>query len=55
MKRTLNRSGAFAAVLLLNLALFVLFTMPFKLWVAASEITQMRRSEERRVGKECRL
>ena len=42
MKRTLNRSGAFAAVLLLNLALFVLFTMPFKLWVAASEITQMR-------------
>ena len=42
MKRTLNRSGAFAVVLLLNLILFVLFTMPFKLWVAASEITQMR-------------
>ena len=42
MKRTLNRSGAFAVVLVLNLALFVLFTMPFKLWAAASEITQMR-------------
>lgn len=42
MKRTLDRSGAFAVVLLLNLILFVLFTMPFKLWVAASEITQMR-------------
>lgn len=42
MKRTLNRSAAFAMVLLLNLALFVLLTMPFKLWVAASEITQMR-------------
>ena len=42
MKRTLHRSGAFAVVFLLNLALFVLFTMPFKLWAAASEITQMR-------------
>lgn len=42
MKRTLKRSGAFATVFLLNLALFVLFTMPFKLWAAASEITQMR-------------
>lgn len=42
MKRTLNRSSAFAVVLLLNLALFVLLTMPFKLWVAATEITQMR-------------
>ena len=42
MKRTLNRSGAFAVVLLLNLILFILFTMPFKLWVAASEITRMR-------------
>ena len=42
MKRTLNRSGAFAVVLLLNLVLYILFTMPFKLWAAASEITQMR-------------
>lgn len=42
MKRTLRRADAFAAVFLLNLALFILFTMPFKLWVAASEITQMR-------------
>lgn len=42
MKRTLNRSGAFALVFALNLVLFVLFTMPFKLWVAASEVTQMR-------------
>lgn len=42
MKRTLNRHAAFAAVFLLNLALFILFTMPFKLWAAASEITQMR-------------
>ena len=42
MKRTLNRSGAVALVFLLNLMLFVLLTMPFKLWVAASEMTQMR-------------
>lgn len=42
MKRTLNRSGAVALVFLLNLVLFVLLTMPFKLWVAASEMTQMR-------------
>ena len=42
MKRVLNRRGAFAVVFLLNLALFVLFTMPFKLWVAASELTEMR-------------
>lgn len=42
MKRTLHRSGAFAMVFLLNLTLFVLFTMPFKLWAAASALTQMR-------------
>ena len=42
MKRTLKQTDAFTAVFLLNLALFVLFTIPFKLWVAASEITQMR-------------
>lgn len=42
MKRTLNRKNEVIVVFLLNLVLFVVFTMPFKLWVAASEITQMR-------------
>ena len=42
MKRALRQTDITAAVFLLNLVLFVLLTMPFKLWVAASEITQMR-------------
>ena len=42
MKRKLNRAGAAAMVFTLNFILFVLLTAPFKLWAAASEITQMR-------------
>lgn len=41
-RQMLNRTGAYAVVFVVNLVLYVLFTMPFKLWVAASEITQMR-------------
>lgn len=42
MKQKLTKNSAGVFVFLMNMALFLLLTAPFKLWVAASEITQMR-------------
>ncbi len=42
MKRKVNKASAAAIVFLLNAVLFILLTAPFKIWVTASEITQMR-------------
>ena len=42
MTRKINKACAAGMVFLANLILFVLLTAPFKIWVAASEITQMR-------------
>ncbi len=42
MKKQISKNDAFIMVLLVNMFLFVLFTAPFKIWVAASEITEMR-------------
>ena len=42
MKGKISKIGAAALVFGINLVLFVLLTAPFKLWIAASEITQMR-------------
>ncbi len=42
MKQKLSKSGAAFFVFGVNLILFVLMTAPFKLWAAASEVTQMR-------------
>ena len=42
MKRNINNKNAAILVFLINLVLFVLLTAPFKLWTAASEMTQMR-------------
>ena len=42
MTRKINKACAAGMVFLANLVLFVLLTAPFKLWAAASEITQMR-------------
>ena len=42
MKWKINKVGAAAMVFGANLLLFVLLTAPFKLWAAASEMTQMR-------------
>ena len=42
MKHNINNKNATILVFLINLVLFVLLTAPFKLWVAASEMTQMR-------------
>ena len=42
MKRNFSRTGAAFFVFGMNLILFILLTAPFKLWAAASEMTQMR-------------
>ena len=42
MKIKVNKKSAALFVFGINLILFILLTAPFKLWVAASEITQMR-------------
>ncbi len=42
MKQKLSKTGAAFFVFGINLILFVLMTAPFKLWAAASEVTQMR-------------
>ncbi len=42
MKQKISKAGADAMVFGANLVLFVLLTAPFKLWAAASEMTQMR-------------
>lgn len=42
MKQKLSRKGAAVFVFAMNLVMFVLLTAPFKLWAAASEMTQMR-------------
>ncbi len=42
MKIKVNKKSAALFVFGINLILFILLTAPFKLWVAASEMTQMR-------------
>ena len=42
MAKKINKTCAAGLVFLANLILFVALTAPFKIWVAASEITQMR-------------
>ncbi len=42
MKRKINNVSAAMLVFCINMVLFVLLTAPFKLWAAASEMTQMR-------------
>lgn len=42
MKRTIKNKSAGFLVFLINLILFILLTAPFKLWITASEMTQMR-------------
>ena len=42
MKYKMNKSLAVTVVFVANLLLFVLLTAPFKIWAAASEMTQMR-------------
>lgn len=42
MQQKLSKTGAALSVFGINLILFVLLTAPFKLWAAASEITEMR-------------
>ena len=42
MKKQLTKKSATAFVFATNLLLFVALTAPFKIWAAASEITQMR-------------
>ncbi len=42
MKMKLTKKRAALFVFIMNLLLFILLTAPFKLWAAASELTQMR-------------
>lgn len=42
MKQRINKAKAVLLVVIANFVFFILLTLPFKLWVAASEITQMR-------------
>jgi sigma-B regulation protein RsbU (phosphoserine phosphatase) len=42
MKIKLNKYGAFFTIFLLSAVFFVILTVPFKLWLAASELTEMR-------------
>ncbi len=42
LKKQLTKTSAAAFVFVTNLLLFVVLTAPFKIWAAASEITQMR-------------
>ena len=41
-KIKLNKTSALIAVFFINLILFLILTLPFKIWVAASQITHMR-------------
>lgn len=42
MKKQLSKNKATLFVFLMNMLLFVVLTAPFKIWIAASEITEMR-------------
>ncbi len=42
MKKQLSKNKATLLVFLTNMLLFVVLTAPFKIWIAASEITEMR-------------
>ena len=42
MKQKLNKTSAGLLIFAINMILFILLTAPFKLWAAASELTQMR-------------
>ncbi len=42
MKQKIGKKSAVFFVFALNMILFILMTAPFKIWVAASELTQMR-------------
>lgn len=42
MKKILNNTSAKVVVFGLNMIFFILLTAPFKIWAAASELTQMR-------------
>ena len=44
MKIRVNKKNSAVALFLMNVVLFIILTMPFKLWVAATELTDMRPS-----------
>ena len=42
MKIKVNKKNSAVALFIFNVILFIILTMPFKMWVAASELTDMR-------------